>query len=352
MSEVGSSKVAFRWVFSRRFLFSLIALSFLLSALLDRVIFSLFAAALGLALVRLFEWKMQRSVERLLRKKSEMIEKSPPVQREIQALKNEIEKKIEEMRLAYLEFEDLKREYKRLQEEFALFRREKKEEVSQKKTLLSEYRQTIQEQREIIEKKQRYVVQLEAKVHDLMYEIRSLLQLEEPISTALPPIDMLNQEEVHDYYLGNQMPSFDLDMELSRIVDRAEQFTGADHLGSRFLRNASSLSIDLRRLFDQLRDEKTGILFFYSTSEKKILFANNYVKTLLGYSPEKFVNDFPSLVRAGHLIWNEALETIKKTKRMPLVLVSKAGEERKLECEMKLIEKGPFAGNVMGMIIE
>lgn len=352
MSEVGSRKISLRLSLSRGLLLSLIAASFLVTALAHNLYVALACALCGFLLIRIFEQKMQKSVERLVRKKCELLEQSPPMQLEIKKLKIEMERKSEEIRHAYLEFEDLRREYQRLGEEFRLFKHEKGEQFEQKESVLSEYNRTIQEQRIIIEKKQRYVVQLETKVRDQMYEIRSLLQLEEPITTALPPVDMLNREEVHDYYLGNQMPSFDLDLELSRVVDRAELFTGADHLGSRFLRSASSLSIDLRRLFDSLRDETAGIIFFYSVSEKKILFANNYVKTLLGYSPEKFVNDFPSLVKAGLLIWKEALEKIQKTKRMPLVLVSRAGEERKLECEMKLIEKGPFAGNVMGMIIE
>lgn len=286
-------------------------------------------------------------MERLVKRKIEELENSPLVEQ----LQLQMEEKCEQMRTAYLEFEDLRREYQRLEDEYRQYKHEKEQFADNKESVLSEYQITIAEQRAIIEKKQLYVIQLEKKVRDQMYEIRSLLKLEEPISSAIPPLDMLNKEQVHDYYLGNQMPAFDLDLELSRFVDRAEQFTGANHLGSRFLKG-SSYTIDLRRLFDQLKEERGGVVFYYSVEEKKILFASNGAKNLLGYSPEKFITNFGTIVKAGQRIFYEALESIETTKRLPLLLISRAGEERKVECEMKLIQKGPFAGNVMGMIIE
>ncbi len=393
MAEVGFRKFSVRLRLSRNHFFLLLFSSFLLplfvtsgAALLHPEVV-LWVAFLSSSLcgcclfflLKQWERRMRASVEQLVKKKCNLVGQLPDVaewqrgyehqidllqssvvksRAQVNALNLEMENKLVEMRRAYLEFEDLRRDSRRLEEEHRLFKRETEEQFGQKETMLGEYQRTIQEQRAIIEKKQTYVTQLESKVRDLMYEIRVLLQLEESVTNALPPMDMLNREEVHEYYLGNQMPSFDIDLQLSRYVDKAEQFTGAEHLGylngkgPRFWNGSQSYAIDLRRLFDLLREETTGVIIFYSPTEKKILFANNYVKTLLGYSPEKFVNDFPLIVKAGYRLWQEALEKIESTKRLPLILVTKKGEELKLKCEMRVVIKGPFAGHVMGLISE
>lgn len=352
MAEMEARSHRFYLRISRSLFFTLILFSLVAGAFLPSILLRLTLAALALLFVLGFEHKMRLCVEHLVQKKCAQLVKEPLNNKEFQILQLQIEKKQEEMRQAYLEFEDLRQEYHRLEEEYRLFKKEKADENSRREKVVGEYKTTIFEQRAVIEKKQVYITELENRVRDLMYEMRCLLQLEEPVSTALPPIDMLNREEVHDYYMGSRLPTFDLDMELSRIVDLAEAFTGANHLGSRFLKSASSLSIDLRRLFDLLKDETSGILFFYSVSQKRMLFANNYVKILLGFSPDKFVNDFPSLVIAGLRILNEAFTKLQGSKRLSLVLATKSGEEKKVDCEIKLIQKGPFAGNIIGMIIE
>jgi len=389
MAKVGFRKISLR--FSRNQFFVILLFCFLFPVMVTgyfalvrpEALFwiasltSLIGGYLGFLLLKYWERRMRRAVEALVEKKSrgapirnwDEIERNYQSQidllqtslteshSEVNELKLEMDRKLSEMHHAYLEFEDLRREYRRIDEEYQLFKKESEEKFEKRQAMLAEYQTTIFEQRGIIEKKQLYVSQLEGKVRDLMYEIRSLLQLDEPITDALPPIDMLNREEVEDYYLGNQMPSFDVDLQLSRYVDMAERFTGAEHLGylngkgPRFL-DSQSYAIDLRRLFDMLRDEATGIIFFYSMTEKKILFANNYVKTLLGYSSEKFASDFPLVVKAGYQIWREALERIESTKRMPLILLNRKGEELKLECQMKVITKGPFVGQVIGMITD
>ncbi|MFN0065945.1 MAG: hypothetical protein ACKVOH_06895 [Chlamydiales bacterium] len=274
---------------------------------------------------------------------------------QVNELNLEMDQKLEEMRQAYLEFEDLRKEYHRLEEEYRCYKQNERSKLGHKESLLGEYQRTISEQRGIIEKKQGYITKLEGKVHDLMYEIRSLLQLDEPVSQAIPPLDSSNQEEMQDYYLATP---YDLDMHLGRYVEMAEKFTGADHLGyvngsePRFLDTTSnSYAIDLRRLFDSLRDEVTGIVFLFSLIENKILFTNNYVKTLLGWSPEKFVKEFPQLVEVGLSDWKEAIRALPEIqeKRVQLVLLHREGKGVELECEMKMIMRGPFAHHIMGM---
>ena len=90
-----------------------------------------------------------------------------------------MDKKLEQMRLAYLEFEDLRQEYRCLEERLNNPNLRGKRNWD-KESLISEYQRTIAEQRAILEKKQRHIAQLEAKVRDQLFEIRSLLQLEVP----------------------------------------------------------------------------------------------------------------------------------------------------------------------------
>ncbi|MCP5468930.1 MAG: hypothetical protein H7A36_00285 [Chlamydiales bacterium] len=393
MARTASKRFAISWRLTRSqyyllllasFLFPVFATTFFALSGNEGILWIAFLSALvggylAWCLVRKWESRMRRSVDELVQKKCNIVGQLPDIyemqrgyehqidllqssvaksKAQVNELHLEMDQKLSEMRLAYLEFEDLRKEYHRLEEEYRLFKHETQEREEQKEGVLAEYQRTIQEQRGILQKRQEYVAQLEGRVRDLTYEIRSLLQLEEPTSSTVPPIDLGDREEMQQYYLGNETPLFDLDLQLERYVEVAESFTGADHLGymdgrePRFLDSSNSYAIDLRRLFDALRDETVGILFLFSMSEKKILFANNYVKSLLGCSPEKFVKDFPHLVKAGLRIWKEAIVKIKETgtKRVQLILLDKSGKEVRAECEMKLITKGPFINHVMGMI--
>ncbi len=391
MEEISSSVVRPRWVFMwgrRRFRMLLLlclclpvfftvacALS-LLSENDGRVLFLascgvlICASAAGWLLLRSWEQKMQWKVRELVQEKLQRMESHPSHELEnckvelaqarrgyehqidllqssvakskeqVIELNLEMDKKLEQMRQAYLEFEDLRIEYTRLEEEYERYKAETQNQVKHKDSVLADYQHTIGEQRMIIEKKQGYVSNLEGKVRDLMHEIRGLLQLEEPQQSAIP------------FEVPKHKP-YDVSLQLNRYLEMAERFTGADHLGGRFLNSsANQYAIDLRPLFDHLREETGGILFVYSQFENRFLFVNSMVKNTLGWSGEKFMKDFSQIVVAGQNEWNKALNEIShdKEKKLRLVLRSKLNEEVSADCYMGLISKGPFANYLIGMM--
>ena len=362
----------------------------------------------GWILLRIWEKKMQRSVAHLVHSKIEQIHEphaspnSPKIalyEQEIQRLvleleqnkagyehqinlmqssvtksKNEVtrlhldmDKKLEEMRAAYLEFEDLRKEYNRLQEELAHFSEEGQKKLKHKDSLLNEYQRTISEQRMIIEKKQRYIAKLEGKVRDLMYEIRSLLQLEaSPTGTSFPSNDGLdiNEQAMIDAFLPSSphlSKPYDFSTQLQKYIEKAEGLTGVDHLGyvggqsPRFLDlSLDCYAVDRRRLFDSFKDETGGAVFIISLSEKKFLFVNPSIKSLSGWSQEKFIKEFPQLVVRGLSEWEDSLSKIKTLKECSLRLsvLSKTGKPKQFECYLGKISKGPFAHHALGIFVQ
>jgi len=271
---------------------------------------------------------------------------------EVQALHTDMDEKLEQMRVAYLEFEDLRKEFHRLEEERTKSNEEHLRKLQHKDSLITEYQRTISEQRMILEKKQGYIGKLEGKVSDLMYEIRSLLQLEDASSSATPPVDLSSQAMV-DYYIPKPKTStpapLDLSLQLQKFIDKAEHLTGAEHLGGRF--GIENLAIDQRRLYDQLRDETAGMIFIYSPADKKFVFVNNAVKTLLGWGSDTFMKDFPRLVTGGYPAWKEALSSAIAMKggSSQVTLQSKAGKQIRFSCGMGGVSKGPFGSYVIGL---
>lgn len=293
------------------------------------------------------------------RESEELAEEMRAQKEKIELLKGKIEEKTENIRQAYLEYEDLRREYERLEEGFERAKKQHAIEIEQKDTLQQEYQNTVVEQRAFIEKNKRYITKLESKVTDLTDEIKNLLQIEaiknvvpEQKSVAFSPIEQLPLPEKLNY------SPFDLSQLLQKYVRKAENFLGANHLGvkeggrSRFLDiSLDNFTLDLRRFFDYFRDETTGIIFFFSLADNKMLFANNFVKDLLGWSPEKFQKEFFSLLVTGASEWKKSLSRIDRSKEeeFRVLLKSKQGEEKQFRCLLGLINTPPFNHHLMGI---
>lgn len=263
---------------------------------------------------------------------------------QVHELEIERDKKIEHIRIAYLEFEDLRKEYASLEEEYKRYQVDLQGQLSQKDALLAEYQQTIVEQRKVIEKKQTYVAKLESKVRDLMYQIRNMLQLEDP--TGEPTQNYLPDPEKGKPY--------DFSLQLSRYLEMAEGFTGADHLGGRFLTtNSQPYTIDLRPLFDKLAHEGQKIVFVYSVSENRLLFISEAIRNHLGWSAEKVTKEFIQLMGASQVEWQEGVQSLRpgKQKIIPLSLKHKQGHEVSLDGYLGMISKGPFAQLIIGIFV-
>ncbi|WP_194843771.1 hypothetical protein [Candidatus Clavichlamydia salmonicola] len=234
------------------------------------------------------------------------------------------------------------------------------EETRHKELLVNEYRKTTYEQRSLLEKKQAYITKLESKIRDLMYEIRSLLQLEEmDKDNFLAPTS--SKEEILDYYIPSErgdMSSF-FSEKLDSFISKAEGFTGENYLSSegkipRFLDiPLNNRSIECRQLFDILKDDNTGIIFIYSKEERKMLFVNNLFKTILGWPLEKFLKEYPHIMQNGYKNLISALDS-DKTDRNPyqgeIMIKDRQGQTSNFHYFLKSILQGPLNHHSVGIL--
>ncbi len=96
-----------------------------------------------------------------------------------------------------------------------------------------------------------------------------------------------------------------------------------------------------------------GILIVYSPKEQKLLFVNSESKTLLGWSPEKFLSDFTFIMQEGIQDWKKALHalsTISET-QIRLLAKTKQGQEVLLNCHLEVIQSGLFRHYIIGIFI-
>lgn len=297
------------------------------------------------------------------------------LQSELSTLEHNWEKREEELEELMKEYHELKQQSGQLDQQV----RSSSSEVAHKEHLLQEYQQTIAEQRSIIEKKQQYILKLENKVQDLNYEVKTLLQLGDMQSGGLgsedkdkklahPVMDVFKtpytpHEDLEEIYQSLPMSSdkkvhtpYDAAMQLQRCIDKAKTLTGASHLAgpsSRFLDlSVDSYAIDLRRLFDSFRNENTCGILLFSKQENRLLFANNSIKTLLGWSPDRFVNDFSQIIHESGPDWKHALLQLqtKNETQVRLLAKAKSGEDVLVQCYLGVIDEGVFAGHIIGVM--
>ncbi len=265
-------------------------------------------------------------------------------------------------------------------QDFADYKLFSEEQLKQKQMQLSTLQQIIEDQRSEMEKRQEQISQLDTKVHDLSYEIKTLLYLheEEKVPTKSAP---LMKEEMSSF---NETPkahkeqarsvieaSVDQDNNiqgkmiqapieaaflLKKCINIAQKLTGANYYSNESSRyrefSSSYFAIDQRRLFDSLRSEIGALLVVYSQKENKLLFANNESKTLLGWSPEKFLTDFASIMQEGVQDWKKALHTLATTSESQARLLAKTkqGQEILLNCHLGIIPSGLFRNYIIGVL--
>lgn len=297
------------------------------------------------------------------------------LQQELNTLETNWQQREEEVQQLLEEYQTLKQESGQIDQQM----RSSSNEMAHKEHLLQEYQQTITEQRSIIEKKQQYILKLENKVQDLNYEVKTLLQLGDMQNTAMangekekqsphPVMDVFNtpytsHEDLEEIYQSLPMSSdkkvhtpYDAAMQLERCIDKAKKLTGASHLAgssSRFLDlSVDSYAIDLRRLFDSFRNENSCGILLYSQQEQRLLFVNNTIKTLLGWSPERFVSDFEQIIRQSAPEWKHALTQLqgKNETQARLLIKAKSGEDVLVQCYLGVVTEGVFAQHIIGVI--
>lgn len=284
----------------------------------------------------------------------------------------DVQAKSEEIQKYAKDNERYQRQAELVLQEFAQYKKAAQEQLEHKGTLLADYQQTMAEQKAVIEKKQHQIAQLESKVRDLTYEIKTLLQLAElgnqPLDAEIRQSFLLSDSAPPpSYYLETDqedLPSIpesqvrtfeEAASQLKRCVDIAQKMTGAGYFsGSSRLRDIHEdhYAIDLRRLFDSLRSEKGGALLFYSQKENRLLFVNALIRNLVGWSPDKFVQSFPEIVQQGMEEWNKALALLlsQPEVKISFIIKSKTGSDVLVNGVLGVIPTGLFKHHVMGVL--
>jgi len=269
-------------------------------------------------------------------------------------------------------------EIETLTHNFQAYQHISEQTLENEKTLVIEYQETVSEQRSTIEKKQQQIEQLDHKIRDLTYEIKTLLQLAdmESYNTAAPQSETSNSSHGFSVNTGVKNYMVDIDgeveepelsgniirtsdeakIQLKRCIDIAQKITGSHHFGAQKSRFGDlyldNYALDLRRLCDNLRSENSGTVLVYSPKDNKLLFINNQVKNLLGWCPEKFLQDFETIIQGGMFEWKSSISqmnTMNNTQSR-LVMKAKTGQDKLLHCQLGLIPTGVFRNNIIAVL--
>lgn len=254
-----------------------------------------------------------------------------------------------------------------LAQDYGTFQETAKEQQEQTRQLLLEHQRTINEQRETLEKKQQQIAQLEGQIRDLNYEIKTLMEVEERQSIIRFPADRYRPKE-YDYAPAaveddEALPPpphvnslEEASQQLKRCLDIAQKITGGQYMHNRPSRlrdlPVENTALEMRRLFDNLRSENQATILLYSPKDNKLLFVNNPIKSLTGWSPEKFVHQFQELQSDGGDAWKQSVSQLsfKNETQATLWITSKSGQPISFNCQMGLIPTGSFRHYVLGVL--
>lgn len=283
-------------------------------------------------------------------------------------LASDIETLLEELRQLGMEKERFQQQAQKAGSELEACKLAAYHELDQHKAYINDLQSSLAEQKGLIDKKQQQITLLETKVSDLTYEIKTLLQIAERHSETL---SSSIQESDYTYSVAATLPESDLSdtqyekqvhtaeeasRQLKRCLDIAQKITGSNRFNSQmssFLDSpADSFALDLRRLCDTLRSESNSTILLYSPKENQALFANNQVKTLTGWSPEKFVQNFNEILDNSLQDWRQALSSLaaKNETTIKLSIKNKNGQNIDVHSHLGLIPTGIFRNHAIAVI--
>lgn len=258
-------------------------------------------------------------------------------------------------------------------------------QLEQKDQQIAQHQHTIADQRSLIEKHQQHIGILESKERDLSYEIKTLLQLtnlESFLGDHSKPVDgssssfqasasaansHFQAQESGIPYRALERPIFNVKRvdspesaaaQLKHCLDIATKMTGANYLigSSSRVPNlpVDNYALDLRRLCDSLNSESSTLLLLFSQRENKLLFVNDQAKNILGWSSDKFTENFPEMVSSSSEEWKRGLNQLatETTSALTLNLRAKNGPEMPFYCVLGAVPAGPFRHHVIGILYE
>lgn len=301
-------------------------------------------------------------------------------QKQQEELAKSLEMKGQELHKQEEENRQLQLKVQQVAQDFTDYKLFSEEQLKQKQLQLAALQQMVEDQRSEMEKRQEQIHQLDTKVHDLSYEIKTLLylheeetvpakstgakeekypslseaQMESQESSSIATLEApMNQDIMQESTIRAPGEAIQL---LKKCIHIAQKLTGANYYGNESSRyrefSSSYFAIDQRRLFDSLRSEAGAILVVYSQKEHKLLFVNNECKTLLGWSPEKFLADFSSIMQEGIQDWKKALQALSAASESQARLLAKTkqGQEVLLNCHLGVISSGLFRHYIIGIL--
>jgi PAS domain-containing protein len=147
----------------------------------------------------------------------------------------------------------------------------------------------------------------------------------------------------------------DLQDQLKKYIDTAVKIGHEGVLGghgSKLLDfSFETFAVDLRRLYDQFRWETTDVIFIYSPQEERLLFINDEVRNLLGWSADKVIQNFHSFLVQGASYWHTLLSSLAYSEIRQLEIVLKTREEKNLHVQtaLRVIPSGAYQDFVLGI---
>lgn len=241
------------------------------------------------------------------------------------------------------------------------------EYLQQQQTHIRELQETIAEQKILFEKKQHQVTMLETKVNDLTYEIKTLLKLAESHVSSLNnaignPTTSYNEPTTQTHIEPPVKPQDfqiqtpeEASQQLRRCLDIAQKITGSHRFGSHFHSMMDSpldsFTLDLRRLCDTLRSENNCGVLLYSPKDNQLIFSNNQIKSLTGWSPEKFTQSFFEILQNNN-DWKQSIASLamRSEVHLNLSLKTKWGHEIAIHGQVGMIPTGIFRQHAIAVL--
>lgn len=260
----------------------------------------------------------------------------------------------ERLKLQALEFEGSNQDLEKIQIENRELR-EKLQEMTDSTLQHSEEAQhKIQSLELELHQSKQHSTQLENQIHDLRYEIKTLLNLTE-VGYSHPEPSKKEEaalpEPFKEYVITPQPQASGGNTRalLTRCLDIAQKITAGYHTSSLRGLTLDPYAFDLRRLADALRYESSALILLYSPKEERLLFANGETKELFGVSPEEFLHDFSDYAGADFAKWKNAVVQLltKVDVTVALEFKNRFHEPVPLNAHMATIPTGAFRSSVM-----
>lgn len=196
---------------------------------------------------------------------------------------------------------------------------------------------------------------LENQIHDLRYEIKTLLQLTEVDYKQLGMEPEKKEDVVSEPVVEPVIPAQSKGStrsRLTRCIDIAQKITAGYHSSSLRSLSLDPYAFDLRRLSDALRHETGALILVYSPKEERILFANGETKSMLGMSPEQFAQDFTEIVGTEFITWKTGITQLltKSEVNITVEFKTKAFGPVALNALMGPIPTGVFRSLVIAIL--